>query len=96
MKKIFLISIFLLTASCAEVLNNMGCGKPTFKQQKDAKWYYNHGGARIVSSPSKKITDLFGCHYYKYSDTVYSYSTFFHKGYVLVRKRKPIMSVDSR
>ncbi len=95
MKKIFLLGIFLIAASCEDIISNMGCGIPSSRQNEEAKWYYDHAGARKISGPSTKITGLFGCYYYSYSDTVYSYSTLFHEGYILVRSGKPIMSVET-
>ena len=95
MKKIFLLSVLLMMASCEGPFSNMGCGNPAAYQKEHAEWYYHNAGARKVSGPSPKITALFGCYYYSYSDSIYSYSTLFHDGYILVRSGKPILSVET-
>jgi len=98
MQKILFLAIFLFISSCegVDLLKNMGCGvEPSYTETQDAQWYYYNAGASVVSNPSWQIKDLFKCYYYP-SDYIYSYKTFWHEGYILVRKNKAIISVETK
>lgn len=81
----------------ADLFRNMGCFSSiaTDREVEHALWYYNHGSAQRVFNASQQVKDLFKCYYHS-SDYIYSYSTLWHEGYILVRKNKPIISVETK
>ncbi len=89
MKKIFVICTFLLTASCAEIIEDMGCGMPSYYEQNEAKSLYQDLFSSRVYMNYDEGRKIFGC-YYRRGDLVYSYSRLFDSGYVLVRDNKAI------
>lgn len=89
MKKIFAICSFLLTASCAQMLEDIGCGTPPYYEQQQAKSLYGDLFSSRVYMNYEEGRKIFGC-YYRYGDVVYSYSRLFDSGYVLVRGNQAI------
>ena len=87
--KIFLAGIFLLTVSC----ESMMCMPESPKTQYDAQLMYNTFGTVLAQNiDAKKAAKMFGCHY-RTGDSVYVYTTFWDKKYILVRRREVLTYV---
>lgn len=88
MKKIFLI-LFFLTTSCANFIGNY-CPQISEYDQNLAQNYYQSFGVFRSHLTNEKAKKLFGCHFRKTTDYIYSYNTFWGKKFILVRNEKAI------
>jgi len=84
MKKLFLLSLLILNISCQEILEGMICGMPPEHESIKAKWYFANTSISKVNMSDEEIKEYFGCYHY-FGDYVYSFSTMFDSGYILVR-----------
>jgi hypothetical protein len=95
MKKILLICIFLLNISCQYVSGGMICGMPPQYETDKAKWYFANSSVSKVNLSDEEIKKYFGCYHY-FGDYVYSFSTMFKSGYILVRSGEAVYYVDKK
>ncbi len=94
MKKIFLIIILLFSFSCQEVLNGMVCGRPPQYEIDKAKWYFSNTRIERIYLKDEEIKEKFGCYYY-FGDWIYSFSSLFEGGYILVRNGEAVYYIKN-
>ncbi len=83
MKKIIFSAAFFLVISCVEVVENIGCGVPTYDERETAKSLYNPLFSTKVSLDYDEARKVFGCQYER-GDLIYTYSRFYDSGYLLM------------
>ncbi len=84
MRKFLLLAAFFLITSCNEMIENIGCGMPSYVEQSTAQSLYGDIFSVRVSMDYDKARKIFGC-YYTRGDLIYTYSRLFDSGYILVR-----------
>jgi len=96
MKKLFLMAVLFVTASCeTESPNLFGFCTASEAKQVVAQSYYDSFGTTISDADDKEIEELFDC-YYKNGDKVYSYNTLYGEKLVLVRYGQAVISKDRK
>jgi hypothetical protein len=84
MKNFFLLIILIFITSCAEMVENIGCGTPYYTEQNIAKSLYNELSSFRVRMSYEQARKIFGC-YYRRGDLIYSYNRLYDSGYLLMR-----------
>lgn len=94
MKYILISLLLLFLSSCVDV-NGEYCSDPGEYNKNTAQSYYDSFGVYKVRMTPEEARKMFGCNYRR-GDSIYSYSTFWGKKYILVRYGKAVTYIEEK